>query len=725
MKHLFLLWSLCALSMGVMGQKQPVTLISLGQLTPKSVPAIQSMADGLHYTQLGENGRSIEQYDYATGKKVADLLDLDKVELKDVAVIDGYEVNDAATRILIYTNKKPLYRHSFVADYYVYDMNRRELKPLSEGGGQRMASFSPDGHHVAFVKNNNLHVAKLRFGTVSAITSDGAPGAVINGVPDWVYEEEFKLTQAYAWSPDSREVAFVRFDESAVNTFNFPLYRGSMPANEAYGLYPGMYEYKYPKAGQANARVSVRVFNLDNRTTKIMDIGKDDDVYVPRLMWADAQRVAVVKLNRLQNQLDLLLCHSATTVSTSLLMHRNEFYIGDEVLDNIQFLPDGNGFLYVGEMDGWNHIHHYSMAGTELSQLTKGEYDVMSLLGYDADKKMVYYQAAEESPMCRDIYMVSLSGKVKKKISLLKGTNEAEVSVGGKYLFVISHNATTPPRYSMLDAAGKVLRTIDDNKDLSAKMADYEIASKEYFTFNQTDGVALNGWLMKPAGFDGSKKYPVVLVQYNGPNYQEVLDGFKLGWEQALVTEGFIVACVDGRGTGARGEAFRKSTYMKLGQLESADMVDAAAYLSGLPFVDGSRIGIWGWSYGGYVTLMSMSRSAAFKAGVAIAPLTDWRFYDTAYTERYMRRPSDNEAGYHAGSPLLMAGRLKGRLLLVHGTADDNVHFQNTMEYADRLIQTGKQFDMMVYPNQSHAIKGGFSRMHLYVRVIDFFKQNL
>ncbi len=721
-----LLLTACLLSSVVlMMAQQPVTLMSLTQLASKQLTPMQSMSDGIHYTAISNTGKAIEQFEYATGKKVADLMDLEKIKDAPIASIQGYEINATGTRILVYTNSKPLFRHSFVADYWVYDMNRRELKPLSEGGGQRSASFSPDGDMVAFSKNNNLHVAKLRFGTVSAITTDGVVNNIINGTPDWVYEEEFTMTRAYEWSPTSKEIAFIRFDESLVKTINFPLYRGSMPANEEFALYPGTYSYKYPKAGESNSTVSVRVFNLTNRTTKTMDIGANTDIYIPRLQWADAEKVGVVRLNRLQNQLDLFLCNSATTLSTPLLTHRNEQYISDDVLDNLQFLPDGSGFIYVGEMDGYNHIHYFSMVGIELAQLTQGSYDVTALLGYDPLKKVIYYQAAEESPLRREIYMIGTNGKGKKKISSLPGTNQAEMSDGCKYMILSHDNTQTPPTHSVVDGTGKTIRVIDENADLNKKLNDYALPKKEFFTFKQSQGIELNGWMIKPSDFDSSQKYPVLITQYGGPNSQEVTDSWQLGWEQALATEGFIVVAVDPRGTTARGEAFRKSTYLTLGQNESDDLIDAANYLNSLPYVASGRIGIWGWSYGGFNALMCMSKSDAFKVGIAIAPVTDWRFYDTAYSERYMRRPSDNQAGYTNGSPLQMAGKLKGRLLLVHGTADDNVHFQQTMEYADRLIQSGKQFDMMVYPNQNHSIRGGLSRMHLYVKVIDYLKANL
>ncbi len=691
----------------------------------KGLRAIESMSDGVHYTTL-EKGKQINQYEYATGKLVATLLDIDKIEKAAIASIDGYAMAPDESKVLVYGNSKSVYRHSFTADYFIYDFRSRELTPLSDKGTQQLAVFSPNGHMIAFVRDNNIFIKKLLYNTESQVTTDGELNKIINGIPDWVYEEEFGFNCGLEWSPGNDELAFMRFDESGVKEYSFPWYRASFPSMDEFSIYPGTYTYKYPKAGEANSKVSVHVFNVKNRTTKTMDTGGDGDYYLPRIRWTNQPgQLGIVKLNRHQSQLDLLSVNSASTVSKTMLTVRNSSYVGEDVLDNIVFLPDGKNFIYVGEEDGYNHIHLYGMNGIKVRQLTKGNWDVTGFLGYDAKTSQIYYSAAKESPMRRHIYAVSLDGKKSLQLTTGEGTHTAYFSKGYQYFIDDFSNIQTPPVYSVMDNRGKQVRIIEDNKALKERLAEYRLSPKAFFSFITGEGVQLNGWMVKPLDFDPHKKYPVLMVQYSGPNSQQVLDQWRMDWDQVLAAEGFVVACVDPRGTGARGEAFRKCTYLKLGKYESDDQIEAARYLAGLDYVDGQRIGIWGWSFGGFMTSLCMSKSDVFKVGIAVAPVTNWRFYDSVYTERYLRKPVENSSGYDDNSPITHASKLKGRLFLIHGSADDNVHYQNQMEYVDKLVVSGIQFDMFTYPNRNHSIYGGPVRHHLYSMMVDYLKKNL
>jgi len=691
----------------------------------KGVHSLKSMNDGLHYTTL-ENGSLIIKYEYASGKKVDTIIDLAKIEECPIKNIQGYEFNNAETMALVYTNRERIYRHSFTADYYLIDIKRKEITAISDSGKQMVASFSPDGDKVAFVKDNNLYLRKIRFNTVSAITKDGEKNKILNGIPDWVYEEEFSFNRAYEWSPDSKEIAYIKFDESKVKEYSFPLYEASHPKMTQYALYPGQYKYKYPKAGEANSVVSVHVFNIRNRTTKTMDIGKDSDIYVPRIRWTrQPEKLGIIKMNRHQNQLELLIANTASTVCRTVFTDRNKYYVDESVLDNLQFTDDGKYFIYVGEMDGYNHIYLYTMAGKKVSQVTKGNWDVTEFYGYNAGKKLFYYQSAETSPLRRNVYAINVDGKKKYRLTPGEGTNSASFSKGFKYFINSFSNTTTPKVVTLYKSDGKQTRVLEDNAALKEKVKGYRISPKEFFTFKTSEGTELNGWMIKPVDFDPSKKYPVLMTQYSGPNSQSVRDSWRIGWEQYLAANGYIVACVDPRGTGARGEEFRKCTYMKLGKYESDDQIEAAKYLGSLDYVDASRIGIYGWSYGGFMSALCLSKSNVFKIGIAVAPVTNWRYYDSIYTERYMRKPQENPKGYDENSPLDLAENLHGKLFLIHGTADDNVHFQNSAEYIDRLVQAGKQFDLFIYPNRNHGIYGGNTTVHLFRMKSDYIFRNL
>ncbi|SMO76643.1 dipeptidyl-peptidase-4 [Saccharicrinis carchari] len=713
-------------------QNKTITLEELNTrkslaLRAKSVSGLESMNDGIHYTTIENNASQIVKYAYATGKQVGVLIDLNKIEDCPVKNIQGYALNNDESKILLYNNRVSVYRRSFKADYYVYDLKNKEINPLFEGGKQQVATFSPNGEMVAFVKDNNIYISNLKFGTVAPITSDGEKNKILNGIPDWVYEEEFSYNQAMEWSPNSKELAYVRFDESEVKEFSFPLYQASYPTNKEYALYPGEYKFKYPKAGEANSKVSVRVFNIKNRTTKTMNIKGEEGYYIPRIRWThDEGMLGILRMNRLQNQFDLLIANTASTLTKNIFTDRNEYFVEETVLDNLTFLNDGKHFIYVGEMDGYSHIYLYTMAGLQVRQITSGKWDVLEFYGYDTQKKMLYYQAAKHAPMQREVYAVNLNGKKSYKLSEKVGFNEAEFSSNFKYFINYYQNSTTPKQVTLHNQSGKLIRTLENNAQLKATLKEYRLSPKEFFTFKTSEGIELNGWMIKPLDFDPNKKYPVLMTQYSGPNSQQVLDKWGIGWEQYLAAQGYLVACVDPRGTGARGEEFRKCTYMQLGKLESDDQIEAAKYLGSLNYCDKERIAIWGWSYGGFMSSSCLSKGKGiFKVGIAVAPVTNWRYYDTVYTERYMRRPQENAKGYDENSPINMTDNLSGRLLLIHGTADDNVHFQNTLEYVDQLVQSGKQFDMFVYPNRNHSIFGGNTRMHLYQMMSDYLKRNL
>lgn len=698
----------------------------VGTFREKKVQGIRSMNDGLYYTTL-EEGNKIVKYSYKEGKKVAVIFDLSTVENAPISNFSAYGFSDDETKLLLTTKVEKIYRRSFTAEYYVWNITTNELTELSSKGRQQVATFSPDGERVAFVRDNNLFIKSLKFGTESQVTFDGKRNEIINGIPDWVYEEEFSFNKAFAWSPDSKFLAYIRFDEREVKDFSMTMFRGKSPSLDENELYPSAYTFKYPKAGEKNSLVSAHVYDLKSKTTVTVDVGDETDMYLPRLKWtADAQELAVMRLNRRQNVLDVLLANPYTGDSRPFFTEKNDRFVDEEFLDDFIFLPDNDYFVVSSERNGYTHLYLYDRQGFMVKQLTDGEYDVTDFYGFDKKRKIFYYQAAKESPMRREIYFVSLDGKKQGQLSTQSGTNNAEFSSGFNYFINSCSSVEKPVQFTLHDNSGKVIRVLEDNQKLQEKLTEYAIPQKEFFDFTTSEGVVLNGWMIKPAGFDASKKYPVVMTQYSGPNSQEVLDEWSVDWTHYLAQEGFVVACVDPRGTGARGEDFRKVTYMQLGKYESDDQIEAAKYLGSLPYVDKSNIAIWGWSYGGFMTLMSMEKGGeVFKAGVAVAPVTHHKFYDTVYTERYMRTPGENPDGYSDNSPMKNPEGITGRLLIIHGSADDNVHVQNTMEFTEDLVQAGVQFDMAIYTNRNHGIYGGNTRLHLYRKMTEFLKSQL
>ena len=700
-------------------------VITNGTFSQKTVRGLRSMKDGLHYTV--QEGNKIVKYNYKDGENAGIVFDLAKVDKSPINSFSAYQFSNDETKLLLSTNRKPIYRRSFTADYYVWNSVTEELTQLSAKGVQQVATFSPDGERVAFVRDNNIFIKSLRFGTESQITFDGKRNEIINGVPDWVYEEEFSFNTAIAWDPESQLLAYIRFDETNVDEFTMTMFQGQSPSLKDNSLYPSNFTLKYPKAGQANSVVSVHVFDIKSRTTINVDLGKETDIYIPRLKWtADGKELGVMCLNRRQNELSLLFANPLTGDTRLFFGEKNKRFIDESFLDDLIFLPDNDYFIVNSERNGYSHLYLYSRQGLLVRQLTDGEFDVTAFYGYDNKQKYFYYQAAKESPLQREVYFVSLDGKKHGKLSTQQGTNNAEFSAGYQYYINYFSNSTTPNQVTLHSKDGKLIRVLEDNEELKNTLAGYSLPGKEFFTFTNKEGVELHGWILMPVGFNSSKKYPVVMTQYSGPNSQSVKDSWTIGWNDYLASEGFIVACVDPRGTAARGEDFRKATYMQLGKLESDDQVAAALYLGTLPYVDKANIAIWGWSYGGFMSLLCMEKGGnIFKAGISVAPVTHFKYYDTVYAERYMRTPKENQDGYDDNAPLSNPSGIKGKLLIIHGSADDNVHLQNTHEFTEAMVQAGIQFEMAIYTNRNHNISGGNTSLHLYKRMTNFLKGNL
>lgn len=732
MKSLFALLTLLFLSLGIQAQKVTLQDVAQGTYRAQNIYGLKPMLDGEHYTQISSDHKRIVKYSFKTGKEVEAIFDVTKARDCNFKTFDDYILSPDEKLILIQTETKPIYRHSFTAVYYIYNVKNNTLEPLSNNGPQQVPLFSPDGNQIAFVRNNNIFLVKLLFGnSESQVTKDGEYNKVLNGIPDWVYEEEFSFNRAFDFSADSKMIAYIRFDESQVPMFSFPWYKGMAPAKEDYATYPGKYEYKYPKAGETNSTVTVHTYDIKSHVTRQMDLPLDKDGYIPRIKFtSDPEKLAIMTLNRHQNRFDLYLANPRSATCKVAIRDEAEQYIKEQEYGSIAFYP--NHIVLMSERDGYNHLYLYTIAGNLVRQITKGNFEVTDFLGYDEANGTTYYASNEGSLLRTAIYKIDSKGK-KTKLSTKEGTNNALFSKHFAYFINTYSSKDTPTEITLNDSKGRELVTLLDNKQLKSQLTHLNMPTKEFFTFKTSQGVELNGWMMKPANFDPNKKYPVIMHQYSGPGSQQVLDKWGIGsfgdggmFEAYMCDKGYIMVCVDGRGTGGRGAAFEKCTYLFLGVKESEDQVETARYLGTLPYVDGSRIGIWGWSFGGYNTLMSMSDgSGAFKAGVAIAAPSDWRFYDTVYTERFMRTPKENGDGYNAGSAISRASKLQGKLLLIHGTADDNVHYQNAAEYSEALVQANKQFDMQVYTNRNHSIFGGNTRNHLMNRVANFFLENL
>ncbi|PID92061.1 MAG: S9 family peptidase [Bacteroidetes bacterium] len=692
------------------------TIFESGDLSARGIHGLNSMNDGLHYSV--QAGQCIEQYSYESGILIDTLFNAGDFE--QLASFSGYAFSRDEQKILIETDRMPIYRHSYKAKYYVYNRNNKQLVGVSLNGPQQLAAFSPDGSMVAFVRDNNLYISWPEKNKEEQITFDGQKNTIINGAPDWVYEEEFGFSRGFYWSPDGEMIAFYRFDESRVREFGMPIYGD---------LYPESYRFKYPKAGEENAQVSIHVYNLKSGRTSTMDTGPERDQYIPRIKWTrTAGILSIMRLNRLQNTLHILHAEAVTGKAVVVYEEINDRYISEVSDQTLTYLPDGESLILISEKSGYFHLYHYNFRHGQISPITSGDYDVAKLLGFDEKTKTVYYSSYEESSIERHVYRIGLNAKGKKKLSTRAGNNSASFSSSYKY-FILQHSAANSPPYITLhNQKGKLIRVLEDNARLRENMIAYGYSPTEFLTIDTESGQKLNAWMIKPADFDSSQNYPLFIYVYGGPESQNVMDtwNYREAWFQMLAQKGYVVACIDNRGTNGRGEDFRKVTYMNLGKLETIDQIEAARWLGQQDYIDAKRMGIFGWSFGGYLTSLCMTRGqGTFRMGIAVAPVTTWRYYDTIYTERFMRSPQENPKGYDENSPLNYADQLQGHFLLIHGSADDNVHYQNSMDFVEALVQAGKQFEMQIYPNKNHGIRGGNTSYHLYTRMTDFILENL
>ena len=778
MKKLFMFVAFAAMAAGggATAQNHNITLEDIWTkrtFAPKGIGGIRSMADGEHYLSMTRTG--ITKYSYLTGEKVEDICSFggpqERLKVKPLPVFESYAMSDDEQKILLSSGFEPIYRHSGVSDYWIYDLKDKSFTQISKTGKQRLTTLSPDGTKVAFVRDNNLYWMDLSTLEEHAITTDGRLNEIIYGTTDWVYEEEFAITQGFQWSPDSKKIAYMRFDESKVKEYNMQMWGG---------LYPEDYKYKYPKAGEDNSVVTMGIYNLESQAAfapAIAYVNADNRKYweyIPRFQWADANTLAFMRMNRLQNHMQILTVNAQATNKLQMLYdEQDKAYV--EVPDTWQFITVGKGkkaqqqMLITSERDGYRHIYLYGMDGKLVRQVTSGEWEVCAVEGVDVKNNRLYYTSREHGAINKSLFMIGLDGSKKKCLNykvdsdiaetilshpslhqregnLFLGTYNATFSNGCKYYICTFNDANTAPVYTLHDAKGKLIKTLQDNAELQQKMADYGTGHKTFGTFTTSRGTELNCYMITPKGFDqSSKRYPVLIYVYGGPGNQQVTNSYGYGdyyWYHMLANverdrsganhgeaeKGYVVFCFDGRGTGGRGAAFKKQTYGDMGRMECEDAIEAARWLGQQSWVDKERIGIWGWSFGGYLSTLSLLKgNDVFKMAIAVAPVMNWRYYDNIYTERYLGLPQDNAKGYDDNSPLNFADRLQGNYLLIHGTGDDNVHFQNSAEMVDRLENAGKQFEFRIYPNKNHSIYDatGNTRLNLYQLMTDFILRKL
>ncbi|MCE2711345.1 MAG: DPP IV N-terminal domain-containing protein [Cryomorphaceae bacterium] len=688
----------------------------------KNVEGFRSMNDGIHYTRLSESEgkQNITVHDITQpNSEGTTLVSGDKLKYKNQQIaVDDYYFNDDETKILLITESSPVYRRSYLAVHYLYDIKSGKLEPLDEERQpQTLATYSPDGKKVAYIYKNNIYIRDVATGNTKKLTEDGKRNKVINGTTDWVYEEEFSITQAFGWSPDSKYIGFLKFNEKEVKEFNLTYYGE---------LYPETYTFKYPKAGEANSKVTAHIVAVGSGKITPLDLGEYE--YIPRIEWSGTSNKLILQtLNRHQSHLKyhLIDMTGKKPVHKVFFEEKSDTYV--EIDNNLIILSDGNSILRTSEADGFNHIYKLTFDGKS-SQITKGNWDVIEFYGVNEDKAQIFYAAAEKSPLYKGIYRINLDGNNKTSLSNETGYNEAEFTTGMKYFVKTSSNANTPPTISLCDSEGKELSILEDNSKLKTNLSGYNLSKKEFVTFKSGD-TQLNGWMIKPVNFNPEWKYPVYVTIYGGPGHNEVTDswdGNDYMYHQLLAQKGYIVVSVDPRGTMYRGAAFKKSSYLQLGKLETEDFINVAKELQSYSYVDPQRIGIQGWSYGGFMTSLAMTKGAdQFKMGIAVAPVTSWRYYDNIYTERFMRTPQENASGYDENSPINFVSKLKGKYFLIHGSGDDNVHYQNSMEMINALVKANKQFDLFIYPNRNHGIYGGNTRNHLFNMMLDYTLKNL
>jgi len=700
------------------GQTKKVTLDEIwnGTFRTEGMDVLRSMKNGKQYTVLNIDQKtktsSIDKYDYKTLDKVETVLSSEG----EIPFFTSYEFSKDESKLILATEVTPIFRRSRLGIYYVYDLKTKENTKISEQPIQE-PELSPDGTKVAYAFENNLYLLDLIKDEVVQLTEDGVYGKIINGITDWVYEEEFGFVQAFEWNSDGTQIAFIRFDETAVPQFSMDVYGKE--------LYQTQNEFKYPKAGEPNAKVSLHLYDVEKQVKAAVDLA--DAYYIPRIKWMNnPDHLSVHTMNRHQNELKLHNINAKNASTSILLEEKDEAYV--DIHDNLTFLAD-DSFIWTSEKDGYNHIYLYDQDGNLMNQITAGKWEVTKYYGYDQDNDRIYYQSTENGSINRGIYGISSGGTDKKALAVESGTNSAAFSADYTYFINTFSSAETPNRYTLHRASnGKELKEIRNNQALLDKLGEYEIVPKEFSTID-INGNDLNMWMIKPADFDASKKYPLFMFQYSGPGSQQVANRWMVSndyWYQLLASEGYIVACVDGRGTGLKGRDFKKVTQKELGRFEVEDQIAAAKKLSGLSYIDEGRTGIWGWSYGGFMsTNCILKGNTVFELAIAVAPVTSWRFYDTIYTERYMQTPQENPSGYDENSPLNYPELLKGDYLLVHGSGDDNVHVQNSMRMIEALVQANKQFEWAIYPDRNHGIYGGNTRLHLYTKMTNFIKEKL
>lgn len=684
------------------------------KFSPETVYAVNSMNDGEHFSALEDN--KVVKYSFKNFDKAEGVI---YDGIGHGLTIDSYSFNADETKMLIATNLKSIYRRSYTADYFVVDLATSKATKLFDQGAQMLADFSPDGTKVAFVFENNIYIKDLFTGKTKQVTNDGETNGIINGSADWVYEEEFEVTKAFYWSPMGTKIAYLKFDESDVTDFTMDYYLGQ--------TYPSPYTFKYPKAGEDNSKLSLHIYTLESNESTTVNIG--DYEYVPRMKWTtDDNKLVFLVMNRHQNELSYVMSEvNASGVAEGHIFYTDKSDTYVEVDNNLLFLADGESFLRTSEKSGYNHIYKVGFDGSE-TQVTSGNWDVVDLKGIDEKKEIIYYIAAEEGAMYKALYSIGLDGKKKTKLSTRKGSNDADFSQGMKYYINYYSNANEPYEVTLNNAKGKQLEVLKDNAKLKKRLANLNLAKKEFITIEGAEE-ELNAWIIKPTNFDPSKKYPVYFHIYAGPGHNTVSDswgGSNFMYHQLLAQKGYIVISVDPRGTMYRGAKFKKSTYLQLGKLETEDMIAVAKNVGKWDYVDKNRIGVMGWSYGGYMASLCMTKGAdVFKMGIAVAPVTNWRWYDNIYTERFMRTPQENALGYDDNSPINHVKKMKGKYLLVHGSGDDNVHVQNSMEMIAALVENNIDFDMFIYTNKNHGIYGGYTRLHLYNKMLKFTEENL
>jgi len=703
-------------------QKKEITLEDIwgGTFRTERLDALRSLDNGKEYAVLNysrqTSSSTVDVYDYKSGKKVRTLVNSN--DLPGISYIISYELSEDESKLLLATQLKQIYRRSSLGTYYVYDIKTKQLDLVSQKQIQE-PTFNSDASKVAFGHDNNLYIKDLKSGDELQITTDGQKNSIINGITDWVYEEEFAFVRAFDWNKDGDKLAFIKFDETSVPRFSMDVYGTD--------LYPSQQVFKYPKAGDPNAEVSLHLYDLDTKKTSDVNLSNYDSYYIPRIKWTnDADILSVQITNRKQNEVDLLFVDAKKNITSLILKERDNAYV--DITDNLTFL-NNNSFIWTSEKDGWNHIYHYDKTGELINQITKGDWEVTNYYGFDQKTGRIYYQSTENGSINRDVYSVLKSGENKARLTLETGTNSAAFSSDFTYFINTFHDTETPYVFTLHNAIdGELIREIKNNTELKNQLAQYNTSPKEFSTI-KVNGEELNMYIIKPSNFDETKQYPLFMYQYSGPGSQVVKNswgGSNDYWHQMLVQQGYVVACVDGRGTGLKGRDFKKVTQKELGKFEVEDQISAAKELGKLPYIDASRIGIWGWSYGGFMSSNCLFQGAdTFSMAIAVAPVTSWRFYDTIYTERYMTTPQDNASGYDNNSPINHVDKLKGKFLLVHGSADDNVHVQNTTRLVEALIQANKQFDWRIYPDKNHGIYGGNTRLHLYTLMTDFIKNNL